>query len=502
MCSDVHAESQVQKPLLFATVGTDHHPFDRLVRWVDAWLAAGGDGKVRSLVQVGTSAAPKYTGSTDYLDHESMQEAMRDAALVVCHGGPGTIMLAAAAGTRPIVIPRERSLGEHVDDHQVAFTQRMLEDGTIHLAKTQEELHALLDQALDKPEAARRAIRESTVGEAVARFEALVDPLVMTQGHLRSEGPVRVLYIAGMGRSGSTLLDLMLGQIPDLVPVGELRFIWKRGLAQNQLCGCGERFWDCPFWTAVGQEAFGGWENVDVEEVIELEQSVDRHRFVPFLLFPNLWPDYSWRLRRYANILSRLYRGIERAGPGKVVVDSTKDPPFAFLLHRVPGLDLRVVHLVRDARGVAYSWTKKVRKPEQLDKVELMDIYSPAGMGLRWLVYNLFVHVLERFNVPRLLVRYESLVTSPSDELQRVVEAAGQTLGPDDLSFLDSETVELGVHHTVAGNPMRFSHGRIPLRVDEEWKTKLEKSQQWLISLLTWPLMWRYGYLRRRLPKR
>ena len=128
--------------------------------------------------------------------------------------------------------------------------------------------------------------------------------------------------------------------------------------------------------------------------------------------------------------------------------------------------------------------------------------WTAADPSLRWLTYNLFVHLLKRFGVPRVLVRYESLVSSPSHQLQRIVEAAGETLGPGDLSFLDIETVELGVHHTVAGNPMRFSRGRIPLRLDEEWKTKLEKRQQRLISLLTWPLMWRYGYLRRRFPKR
>ncbi len=484
-------------PFLFVTVGTDHHPFDRLILWIDRWLAAGGREKVRALIQVGTSVQPTNTEFTDYLDHDAMQGAMQDAGLVVCHGGPGTIMLAASAGIRPIVVPRVKALGEHVDDHQVAFTQRMSADGTIHLADTEEGLHALLDQALANPESTQRAAEVGGVEETVKQFEALVEPLIRERAPLPVEPPMCILYIAGMGRSGSTLLDLMLGQIPNLLPVGELRFIWKRGLAQNQLCGCGAPFRDCPFWTAVGDAAFAGWTNVNVDEMVRLEAQVDRHRFLPFMLFPNMWPAYGRRLRRYTEMLSQLYGGIEAAGQGRVIVDSTKDPPFAFLLRRVPNLDLRVIHLVRDARGVAYSWTKKVRKPEQVEKVELMDIYSPFGMSLRWILYNVLVHALQRLGVQRLLVRYETLVTSPVEQLGKIVEAAGQTLGPNDLDFLHGNSVEIGVHHTVAGNPMRFSQGRISLRVDEQWRTSLAVRHQRLIGAVTWPLMWRYGYFRR-----
>jgi hypothetical protein len=299
-----------------------------------------------------------------------------------------------------------------------------------------------------------------------------------------------------MGRSGSTMLDLLLGQIPSLVPVGELRFIWRRGLAQNQLCGCGRPFRDCEFWQAVGRAAFGGWENVDVDEMVELERRVDRHRFLPFLVVPWAWPAYCRRLGRYTRVLADLYRGVAEASGGRVVVDSTKDPPFAFLLRHVPGLDVRLLHLVRDSRGVAYSWTKVVRKPERTDEVEHMDVYHPLGMGLRWLVYNGLVHALARLRVPHLLVRYERLVTEPHRHLAQIMRLAGVDAGPDAFAFLDDDAVSLGVHHTVAGNPMRFSRGRIRLRVDDAWREKLPRAQQLAVYVLTWPLMRLYGYRR------
>ncbi|MDP8911041.1 MAG: sulfotransferase [Actinomycetota bacterium] len=502
-----------EKPLVFATVGTDHHPFDRLVRWLDRWLENGGKHRARCLVQRGTSRAPAHAESADYLDYGSMHASVCDAALVVCHGGPGTIMLAANEGKRPLVVPRRQSLGEHVDDHQVAFARRIAKDGAIRVAESEEEFRALLDEALEHPESWRLPADRPAVDDVVQRIERLVEPLVSPSASAEPPGagadlsstaraPVRVLYIGGCGRSGSTLLDLMLGQIPHLIPVGELRFIWKRGLVENQLCGCGARFRDCEFWTTVGEVAFGGWDAVDVNEMVELEDSIDRHRFLPLLLFPRLSPTYARRLRRYAELVSRLYHGIEAAAGGGIVVDSTKDPPFAFLLRRVPGLDVRVVHLVRDSRGVAFSWTKRVQKPERVDRVEHMDVYHPVGMSFRWLVYNVLVHLLERVGVPRLLLRYESLVTAPEEEIRRIIRHAGEEVRDEDLDFLEDGSVELGVHHTVAGNPMRFSRGRIALRVDDEWKTQLDRAQQRLIAVLTWPLLKRYGYLGDERPRR
>src|SRR4051812_48764894 len=77
----------------------------------------------------------------------------------------------------------------------------------------------------------------------------------------------KVLYVGGSGRSGTTLLDRMLGQVPGVWSTGELARVWDNGLRDNELCGCGEPFWECAFWREVGDAAFGGWHQVDVEHV-------------------------------------------------------------------------------------------------------------------------------------------------------------------------------------------------------------------------------------------
>ena len=173
-----------ERPLLLVTVGTDHHPFDRLVRWADGWLAAH-PGSLRCLMQTGTSAQPAGPAQWQaYLEFDALQAAMASAAAVVCHGGPGTILGARHMGAVPIVVPRQHRLGEHVDDHQVAFSRRLAaEGGGIHLAETEADLHRLLDRVAGEPAAFRAGPAGQTpVGRdratAVREFGRLVDGLV------------------------------------------------------------------------------------------------------------------------------------------------------------------------------------------------------------------------------------------------------------------------------------------------------------------------------------
>jgi UDP-N-acetylglucosamine transferase subunit ALG13 len=164
------------KPLVFLTVGTDHHRFDRVVHWFDAWLEGGAADRVRSLVQHGASVPSAHAPSRDFLTYEQMDEAIQEAAVIISHAGPGTIMLAAEAGKVPIVVPRVHALREHVDDHQVLFAQRLREERTIVLADSESKFRQFADRALANPFA--RPQRASSTDDAVRRFEEVVDELM------------------------------------------------------------------------------------------------------------------------------------------------------------------------------------------------------------------------------------------------------------------------------------------------------------------------------------
>jgi Sulfotransferase family len=318
-------------------------------------------------------------------------------------------------------------------------------------------------------------------------------PLV-TEAAVDGERRAKVLYIGGLGRSGSTLLDCMLGQLPGFFSGGEIRDLWQRGLRENRLCGCGTPFRSCPFWTKVAEQAFGGWEGVDLDRVQRLARRVDRHSRWPLTVVPWLSPAFGRDLREYLGVLARLYKAIHEVGGTQVIVDSSKAPSSAFLLRRVAGLDLRAVHLTRDSRGVAYSWTKKILRPDVPGKAVYMHRYPPLRIGMRWVTRNLLMETLGRLGVRSLQVRYEAVVEHPRDQLLAIARLLDEPVDESALDFVSNGTVVLGPNHTVMGNPVRLQRGAQALRLDEAWRSALPAGQTRLVTLLTRPMLTRYGY--------
>lgn len=129
--------------MILFTIGTNEQPFDRLVR-----AAAGLGGTEALVVQYGSSAVEHGRGTwIDYMTFEELAAYMRDARLVVCHAGVGSIMLARHCGKTPLVVPRRLHLREAVDDHQVKLARRLEADGLVKLLEDERELPAAL--ALD-----------------------------------------------------------------------------------------------------------------------------------------------------------------------------------------------------------------------------------------------------------------------------------------------------------------------------------------------------------------
>jgi hypothetical protein len=303
---------------------------------------------------------------------------------------------------------------------------------------------------------------------------------------------VRLLYVGGMHRSGSTLADMMIGQLPGHVGVGELYFLWRDGPKHNVPCACGELFSDCPFWQAVGERAFGGWSEALADEMMQLQRQVDRTTLIPKLLTAREDSQFAATCRRYTGRLAALYRAIADIAGKDVVVDSSKRPSRPYALRREPSVDLAVAQLVRDPRGVAYSWSKVV--PDGAVHRGDMPRWSLATVSRRWVTVNAAVAWLPRVGVPRVLVRYEDLVTYPARELTRIAALHKPDARLDDLPFLADGGVRPSATHTIAGSRIRHSKGVLPLRLDEEWRTKLPARDRRLVTLATSPSRWRYGY--------
>ena len=169
---EVEAGAEVRPRSVFVTVGTDHHPFDRLIGWMDEWVRGAN---AECFVQYGTSRAPSSSPGAPYLTHEETRRRIGEAGAVVCHGGPGTIMDSLSFGTKPVVVPRRREFGEHVDDHQVRFTQRLARDGYIAVARSSTELTDLIEEVWRSP---INSAGGDEVPASVARFASLMEDLL------------------------------------------------------------------------------------------------------------------------------------------------------------------------------------------------------------------------------------------------------------------------------------------------------------------------------------
>jgi hypothetical protein len=311
------------------------------------------------------------------------------------------------------------------------------------------------------------------------------------------DGRVRVLYVGGLGRSGSTLIERLIGQLPGVCPVGELVHLWERGITEGERCGCGEPFRQCLFWQQVGKAAFGGWDQVAISRVATLRSQVDRNRFIPALARRDLRPKMRQVLTEYTSYYARMYAAITQVSGCELVVDSSKHPSLAHCLRWQADVDLRVLHLVRDSRAVAYSWSRQVLRPDT-DRQSYMTRYSPAMAAGQWNVQNAAFHLLARRGCPTMRLKYEDFIAEPELTLRRVTGFAGlpaQASYPFLTADGASRWAHLGGGHSVSGNPMRFTTGQVPIRRDERWRTSMPKVQQRAVTALTLPLLAGYGYL-------
>ena len=202
-------------------------------------------------------------------------------------------------------------------------------------------------------------------------------------------------------------------------------------------------------------------------------------------------------LRLYCTALGRVISAVRVVSGGSVIVDSTKHPPYTSVLRSVPNLDLRFVHLLRDSRGVAYSEGKRdIVLPEFPHKADrgLMARSSPWRSGTQWMLKNTAFWLVTRTQ-PRRLVKYEHLMARPAEELDAIIRLV-TTDGDSPVSISPpTETFESLPFHTVGGNPIRFNRGPIALQMDDEWMASMSRSDKAIVSALTFPLLFAYGYL-------
>jgi hypothetical protein len=298
----------------------------------------------------------------------------------------------------------------------------------------------------------------------------------------------RILYIAGLPRSGSTVLGYALGGLPDAIFVGELAFFWRR-FSEGDLCTCGKALPECDFWSAVVGKAFGQMTLEQAGELNKLEQRAIR-RLRVLGLAPVHW---STRWAKQIQVMleerGRLYQTICDVANVECIVDSGKDATFGSIMARMNGISFSTVHLVRDPRGVAFSWQKHVRSDSEPRDMPRSPVVKTAA---HWVSNNLLVQFsLKRLSDAYSRVRYEDLVAFPDDIVRQISNATANPARWEKQKLQHSDE-----YHLVGSNPgvRRNLGGDLRLRLDEEWQVLLPRRQRRLVTAVCGGLMAAYGY--------
>lgn len=303
----------------------------------------------------------------------------------------------------------------------------------------------------------------------------------------------KILVIAGWERSGSTILANVLGSAPGVVTVGEVNNLWERGFGADLSCACGAPFGRCELWAPIARAAFG---ESNAEVAARAASVIERmgNTWLVRRRLPLLRRGQLDRGRAYAELLAPLYRAAAGHTGARLLVDASKSPWHTLVASELDGFDVRVLHLVRDPRGVAYSLRKKVRYDRDDERSIYMDRHSATKSTLAWIYRS---RLIERTwaGDPRMrFLRYEDFVADPQRHVRDLFDWAGLPgVGP---TFHPDGRVEMGLSHNISGNPVRFQHGAVQLRPDDAWTTELPWYTRRYVEALTIGHLGHFGYHR------
>lgn len=308
--------------------------------------------------------------------------------------------------------------------------------------------------------------------------------------------PVRVLYIMGSGRSGSTVLDIALGNHSKIDSYGELINMTGSVMLKNENCACGEKGSDCPFWNKVCEL----WKQKtginDLAEYASLQSIFEHYSARNWVRLLREKGNPSTMFKIYSKYTLCLFESIREVSGKQIIVDSSKNPLRAYALSQVPGIDLRIVHLVRDGRGVAWSLKKSYKKNIESGLQKDITSRSILRTAAFWIFINLLSNWVRKKLHPEfsIRVRYEDFIKFPDQVLEEIGDLIDCDLS--EVADVINNKRQLTIGHTIAGNRLRMLK-TLNLRLDEEWRDSMSPSDKWMFWTVTSCVMGQYQYTKR-----
>lgn len=253
---------------------------------------------------------------------------------------------------------------------------------------------------------------------------------------------MKIIYIAGDGRSGSTLLDSILSNIDGSLSVGECHRFWIRFYEGETHCACGKMITDCELWSDVDIQLRERFDDYAPEQfkkrVIEIQQ-YRNFKKIPVLVASQEWQSFCEQVKAF-------YEIIASHAKNKVIIDSSKSISWAYFLEQLAFSEIYIIHLERNLPSVANSWRKKILLPEYSSKEVYMPVKSILLSTKSWVKIKVMAKRLKRAD-HYLFVSYEKLCKQPDLWLKKIKSFVNEDLNLEHLQMLPT--------HAIGGNPMR-----------------------------------------------
>lgn len=256
-----------------------------------------------------------------------------------------------------------------------------------------------------------------------------------------------IYYIAGAGRSGSTLFDITLGNLSYHHSLGELIFFVENGLIENEYCSCGQYVRSCPFWSKVASK----WQAkriLPLDVYQKTQKELLRNKNTIKNLFYSFFP--TALQRSYYLDQATLYHTLFKESGKPILIDSSKNAQYILILRRL-SVKFKVLHLTRSFSGVLNSTKKEFKKDPSQGLERDMHPQSFQYSLAIWLTDNLLTWLFA-LGKPYQRIRYEELIDAPEETIAKI-----GVLETDEVNFLIKRGPLLAPH-LVAGNKMRMQN--------------------------------------------
>ena len=280
----------------------------------------------------------------------------------------------------------------------------------------------------------------------------------------------QIIYIMGAGRSGTTALATFLGNNSEIINLGEMHQYFEHILVADKYCACGAKFVECEFWKKKNSGDIFRFKkrNSMLSVRMESHSSILMHLTNSFNAKEN--KEYS---EIHQSILNSIYLDSRKS----TLLDSSKYIGRVLALNKLENIDLRVIYIVRDIRGVINSFSKKVQTSK-----------SPLSTILYYLLVNSVAEFVSRFILGKkvIKIRYEDLIRNPVHLFDKLEKFLNIDLADIKIKIKKEEAFKIG--HIIGGNRLK-NNKEIYFRKDISWNDEFSWLKRVVFYVLAFPIM-------------